>query len=163
MNAWWISRTVRERMLISVAGFLLAVAVIWQFVLHPAIYTLERARLDHERAAQTVARIDRIATLIEQGHMISPALVAPTTTNLADIKIQAIQLASETGLSIEVDGSNEDSSLNFQVNNASGPDFFKWVEQVESRLGLNVSAASLQQNAQGGIDVNIQFSLDGAP
>ncbi len=159
MTAWWNTRSDREKLLLGIAAFFLAAALIWQLVLRPAIYTLEQSRLNHEKSSQTLARLDRIESLIQQGERITPAVAAPTTQDTASLQAQAAQMAQQAGLSVELPTSGA-RAFQVKVSAASGPAFFQWIESVETGLGISVNTASLAQNADGTMDATTEFSLD---
>ncbi len=161
MTAWWNTRSPREKMLLGIAALVLAVAVIWQLVLSPAMHTLERAKLSQEQAAQTLARLDRIESLIQQGETILPHTAAPATQDTGALKAEAERMAREAGLL--VNGAEPASATSFRIkfSGATPPTYFQWIEQVETGLGLTTSSASLTQNADGSMDADTEFSLDG--
>lgn len=161
MTAWWNTRSPRERMLLGVAAVLLAVVLIWQLVLRPAVHTLERAKLNHEQSAQTLARLDRIESLLQQGQMILPYAASPATQDTAALQAEAERMAREGRLSISGSEPASPSSFRIRISGVSGPAFFQWLEQVETGLGVSVSAASLKQNPDGSMDADTEFSLDG--
>lgn len=161
MNAWWNRRSGREKALLGIAGLLVVLASIWQLVLQPAIQSLERAKLNHERATQTLARLDRIESLIQQGQTVYPAITASATQDAAGLQAQAAQIAQQSGLSVETPPVSQ-STFQIKVMEATSPAFFKWVEQVETELGVKTSAASLKQNEDGSMDASAEFSLGAA-
>lgn len=162
MSAWWSMRSAREKALLGIAGLLVAIAAIWQLVLQPAIQTLEGAKLNHERATQTLARLDRIESLIQQGQTIHPAITAPATQDAAALQAQAVQMAQQSGLKVEMVPVSQ-STFQIKVTEATSPAFFRWVEQVETGLGVRTSAASLKQNADGSMDASAEFSFGNNP
>jgi len=162
MSAWWNTRSSREKALLGIAGLLLAVAIIWQLVLQPAISTLDRAKLNHERGTQTLARLDRIEALIQQGQTIHPAITAPATQDTAALQAQAAQMAAQAGLSAQTPAASP-AAFQVSLTNVASPAFFQWVEQVETGLGVTVSAATLTQNADGSMDASAEFSLGNKP
>ncbi|MFN3608367.1 MAG: type II secretion system protein GspM [Hyphomonas sp.] len=161
MTAWWTTRSAREKMLLGVAALMLAIAIIWQFVLHPALQTLERAKMNHERAAQTLTRLDRIETLLQQGETILPYTTIAATQDTAALKAEAERMAREGNLSIDGAVPPGPKSFRITVSGVTGPAYFKWIEQVETGLGLSTSSAALTQNADGTMDADTEFSLDG--
>ena len=162
MNAWWSMRSAREKALLGIAGLLVAVAAVWQLVLQPAIHTLQRAKLNHQSATQTLARLDRIESFIQQGQTIHPAITAPATQDAAALQAQAAQMAQQSGLKVETVPVSQ-STFQIRVTEATSPAFFRWVEQVETGLGVRTSAASLKQNADGSMDASAEFSFGNSP
>lgn len=158
MSAWWNTRSPREKALLGIAAALLAVALIWQLVLQPALHTLDRAKLNHERNTQTLARLDRIEALIQQGQTIHPAITAPATQDTAALQAQAAQMARQAGLSVETSPAMP-TAFQIRATGTTSPAFFQWIEQVETGLGITVSAATLKQNADGSMDASAEFSL----
>lgn len=163
MTAWWSSRTTREKALLGAAAFLLAVALIWQLVLRPAIDTLETAKLDNNRASQTLARLDRIETLLEQGETVSPAPVSSAAQPLPALQADVARMAKDMGLSATLSPSAESPAIRLQITNAQSQNFFKWVEQVEAGLGLDVISTSIAQNPDGTLNGDLEFGMDTAP
>lgn len=162
MNTWWNTRSPREKALLGLAGLLLAVAAIWQLVLQPAIHTLDRAKLNHEKNSQTLARLDRIEALIQQGQTVHPAIAAPATQDAAALQAQAAQMGRQAGLRVETPPAGQ-SSFQIRLAGITSPAFFQWVEQVETGLGVTVSAATLKQNADGNMDASAEFDLGKKP
>lgn len=161
MKQWWITRSPRERLLVVIAAFLLGGALIWQLGIKPSFDALDRAKLAHQRASQTQARLDRIEDLLSQGEAIRPARrAAPDDADAVRGEISA--LGSSAGLAIsgaEVTGSG---SVRIALTDATAPAIFTWIEQAETGLGLTVISADLRQNAAGGMDAEVEFSPDGA-
>lgn len=162
MKNWWDSRTDREKMSVGTAGILLAIAAIWQLVLQPAMMTLDRSKVKHEMAAQTLARLDRIGTLIEQGEGISPYTVSSGSEDIAAVQSASLRMATETGLAAVSKPANSATAFGVQLTDVSSPALFTWIEQVETVLGVEVTSATLQPNSNGQLDASIEFSLDGA-
>jgi general secretion pathway protein M len=163
MMIWWRSRTARERLLLGAAATLMAAALIWQLVLHPAISTLETAKFNHDRAAQTLTRLDRIETLLKQGQIISPEPAPVSGQSLPAIEEAAVRMATELGLSPLPAQATDSAAIRFQLTNAPSQIFFKWVEQVEAGIGLAVISASLTQNPDGTLNAELEFGTDKAP
>ncbi|MFN4183638.1 MAG: type II secretion system protein GspM [Hyphomonas sp.] len=162
MNTWWAARNPREKMLVGIAALLLAIALIWQLVLSPAVYTLERAKLNHERATQTLARLDRIASMIEQGQTVLPPVTNLSAQDIAAVQAEANRMAIEANLLIEPLATADAASFKYRISEVSGPEYFKWIEQVETGLGVYVSDASINQNTDGSMTAETEFSLGGA-
>ena len=159
MSDWWTARSQREKTLLGIAGFILAAALLWQLVLNPAIHTLERARLDHERASQMISRLDRIEALIQQGEQIQPHATAPATQDAGALLAEAERMAREAALIVATSEPASDTTFRIKLSAATGPEYFRWIEQVETGLGVTVSSATLIQNADGSLDADTEFSL----
>ncbi|PKP83477.1 MAG: hypothetical protein CVT79_01350 [Alphaproteobacteria bacterium HGW-Alphaproteobacteria-18] len=159
MSTWWTARNPREKMLLGIAALLLAVALIWQLVLSPAVHTLERAKLNHERATQTITRLDRIASMIEQGQVILPPLTRLSSQDIAALQAEAERLALNSNLVVEPLTAQHAASFRYRASGAASPAYFKWVEQVETGLGVYVSNATLQQDTDGSIVSDTEFRL----
>lgn len=163
MMFWWKARSVREKLLLGIAAALFLVVLIWLGMLKPAISTLDAARMRHAQAAQTSARMDRIALLIEQGDQISPAMTRPPTQDMLALQPQIIAFAEENGLTVDAFNAPSAAVANVSVSGAPSPALFKWVEQIETGLGITVSAASLQQATDGNISASVEFTREGNP
>lgn len=163
MMLWWNARSTREKVLLGVAAALLFVVLVWLGMLKPAISTLEAAKTRHAHAAQTSARMDRIALLIEQGEQISPAMTRPATQGMPALQTQIIAFAEENGLTVDAFNAPDAAVATINVSGAPSPALFKWIEQVETGLGITVSAASLQQSTDGNISASVEFTREGNP
>ncbi|MBY9067693.1 type II secretion system protein M [Hyphomonas sp. WL0036] len=161
MKNWWEGRTGREKVMVGAAGTLFAIAVIWQLVLQPAMMTLDQSKLNHERAAQTLARLDRIGSLIEQGEAISPHVTSAGSQDIAAAQSASLRMATEAGLAAVSAPISATSEFGVQFSDVSSPALFTWIEQVETALGVHVTSAKLQPNANGHLDASLKFRLDG--
>lgn len=160
MIAWWRARSPREQFLLGIAGLFLAAALLWQFVLHPALKTLDQAKRDHERATQTLTRLDRIDSRIQLGDIILPQARSAAAQDIDTLRQEAERLAGESGLPVETSETLSPTVFAITVSGTSGPAYFQWIEQVEAGLGLSVTSAALAQNADGEMDADTEFSLD---
>ena len=61
MKQLWLDRNARERRLLAVAGGLLALLLLWQFVLKPVADYRANARLAYERAQERLVAMQRSA------------------------------------------------------------------------------------------------------
>lgn len=161
MKNWWEGRTGREKGMVGAAGTLLAITVIWQLVLQPAMMTLSRSKLDHERAAQTLARLERIGALIEQGEAISPHATFSGSQDVAAVQSASLRMATEAGLAAVPAPTSAASEFGVQFSDVASPALFTWIEQVETALGVHVTSAKLQPNENGQLDASLEFRLDG--
>lgn len=163
MTGWWHTRSPREKLLLMIAGSILAIALIWQLVVRPSVYTLDRAKLKHEASVQTLARLDRIESLKQQGEVILPIIETQTGLDSNALLSQAERMASESGLLISASETVSPTSFKITLSAVAAPAYFQWVEQVETGLGVSTHTASLTQNADGSMDADTEFSVDGAP
>lgn len=147
---WWRTRTGREKRLLLVMSALLALVLVWLFVIRPVGDSLSAARERHAAAVLRLAEARSQAAAIGALAGARTPLSAPLTTILN-------ASASEAGFPVaraEPEGANR-ATL---VLNAVRPQaFFGWVRQAEQRNDLLVERLSATTNSDQTLSVQITF------
>ena len=140
-RAWWRQRSPRERALLgamAVAALVYLVAVV---VFQPMLAARAEAR---DRIARADAGLARLASLGDE-----PARMAAPT---ADRPVNAVvtETATEFGLTIrriEPEG----DGVRMTIEDADFADIVRWIDEVETRQGLRVTAAEMDRRPEPGV------------
>lgn len=109
------------------AFFLLAAALIWQFAVKPSFASLDKAKLAHERASQTHARLDRVEEMLLHGESIR-ATRAAAPADGATLRDEIIALAVSEGLSQVTVEAAEGGRVRARMSGAPAQAIFAWAE-----------------------------------
>lgn len=160
MRAWWEGLAVRERRIVAAAGIVLLLAVVFLFVVEPA---LERRAQLHGQLQELV---NEHAWMEAQAPAVRAQAAAPGATAAArpgtsalgvvDVSARAAGLESalrrvrplETGVEAELEGAVYTSLL-------------RWLGVLESRHGLRVMSLSIDRGPEPG-RVNAQVRIEPA-
>lgn len=159
MTLWWMHRTIRERGLIISAGLALALALIWQMAVMPALAWRETARAQYEGASATLNRIILIENLAQNGQILPPNgehAQPGAVAGMVEI------LAAETGLSPPDLNSDPGRAIEVSFDTVAPELYFRWVERVEAVPGLHIGSARILGQADGNISSTTHLVLDGA-
>ena len=161
MMAWWSNLADRERLLISVAGILTALVLVWQFVLVPASNARSEARTSLEEADQDLSRI-------QEAYMRNRAIGASMATNalstsasIEDFKAAVTGSAGDIGLSIARLQGDDGTSVRLVFENADPRLVFLWLEDIRSKQSAQVTRLTMEQAGGGLVRVNVDLVAGG--
>lgn len=158
MSAWWTTRTPRERSLIAGAMLLAAAAIAYQFALLPTMSHVTAAKEARERAAQTLQRMERIAGRGVSGQAV---IASNRPGNVQELRIAAEAEAREAVLEINEAATTDSGAVRFVLAPAEPQRIFIWIGNVETRLGANVSSATISSTGDGRVNAVIEFTSGG--
>jgi len=152
MMAWWNDREPRERLLLAIAGGLLAFAIVLQFVLMPAVRSKTAQKARSVTAAQTLdlvvadaaARDERVAG----GDMVA---------SLDDLRAGIVDLANRRGLSVSRVQGGEAGSVTIAMDSASPELIMAWIADIEATYRARPSRVSLSNDGAGGVRSSVSF------
>jgi len=157
MKQLWTDRNARERRLLAVAGGLLALLLLWQFVLKPVADYRANARLAYERAQARLVTMQRSA-----GEAM--ALMAERRGGQAkaaeDVRGAAMASARAKGVTVTRLQPMEDGGVTLWIDGADTRILYDWVVMLERDHGITVIKASLSAN-DGAATVRAQLQLAG--
>lgn len=158
MIEWWDSREPRERLLIVIAAILLGCALLYQFVLGPAIVGNEDARRAHLRAMQALEVVISEKQIIESRQATSGA--APQRGMLSGPPLRAglTGLATQRGIEVSRLQTTANDGFSISMENVDPKLFFTWLGEVEGMFGVRVQTVSISPSAGGSLRVTIDFS-----
>lgn len=157
MMDWWDGLAQRERILIRIAGALIAFVVAWYLILVPMLSShstavqkleLEKARLEKIEQALQVKRV-KAATLTQEND-------APRYSG--SLKSKITQTASEVGLSVTRLQGDDQSAIGVFLDSADPRLLFYWIDILERRYGVRVTRLTVDQS--GGEFVRVRLELE---
>ena len=138
LRAQWAARTPRERLLLTVAGGLLALLLLFVLVLGPA------------RAARAAA-VERHADAARTLGVVARATAAPPSVRGSGGPLRAVvaQSADAAGLVIDrYDSAGDD--LRVSLGEAPAPALFAWLTALREEEGIVAAEAQLRRE-EGGV------------
>ena len=151
MINWWTSLTQRERILISVAGILAILFLIFQFIVRPSWETKERAERAFANAMEEWNAVQRAAgtSTTRQNFSTSNQPLQSVVTNTADYYSLTITRLLP----------DESNNLSVWMDSVNSQSFFSWLKELETNHGIRVRQASVRQDADTDtISLNVYLS-----
>jgi len=153
IETWWKGLEGRERTLILVAGILLAVVVLYQFVLVPSRGYAETQAQRYRTALSELHEVRAVAATVRQAEL-------PETAN-QPLQSVLTNTASLYGLTITRLAPAEDDGLNLWLDGVSPQLLYAWIGDLERAHGVHVGKASLRADPEGGtISANVYMARD---
>ena len=143
MTEFWSTRSVRERLLILLAGLLAAALLTNLLVVRPLV----TAKSD---AAASLAVASRTLDVVSAARPVSNARQTPGASGVAgeDLRSRLVGLAAQRGISVSRLQSNERGAIIIQ---------FAWLEAAERELGAEPAQASIFSDAAGTVRASFEF------
>ncbi len=156
MRAYWSSLTTREQLLITVAGVLAGLVILYFLVLRP----LQTYEADSERAllaAQNTLRTvqQRVGQLKATENAAANEVSGGEAVSL---RVAVSQAARSSGVSISRLQPSEDGTLTVWVDSTESTTLFTWLQTLAASQGVGPSNVLLQKNSGGdGLRVQVRF------
>jgi type II secretory pathway component PulM len=152
MIEYWSTRSVRERLLILVAGVLVAVLLTNLLVVRPL-------RAAKESASTSLAVASRTLDAVSASRPMANAGGAQGATGVAaqDLRSRLVELAANRGISVSRLQSNERGAIIIQFDQVSVQPLFAWLEAAERELGAEPAQASVFADAGGTVRASFEF------
>lgn len=163
MRTWWSDLSMRERILIGVAGTLLVVLVVWYGIVSPMLGARESARADRQVAADQLASVERMLA-VERARM--PLSAGVTSAGRAPysgdaFKTEVTRSAQSAGLAISRLQGGEAGRFSLVFEQADVRQLYYWMNEVENRLGGRIERMSLDQSGDGRVRASIDVVAGG--
>lgn len=162
MSAWWAGLDSREKRLIQIAIGLTIIVIFWQFALNPALQARADARTNWAEADLRLAQLQEgYIAKRARGGVRARQTTQPSYTGDA-FKMAVTRSATDKGLAIaRLQGSGEETvGLVFE---AADPRFiFFWLDDVENRLGGQISRLSIEQAGNGRVRARVDVQAAAA-
>lgn len=152
MRAWWESRAPREQALIALGGALLALVLLGQFVVAPALQARGSAADRYERAAalyDTVMARTPLAAATSSG--------AFEAVRIDDLRNTAADAARRRGLAVSRLQTSGDGGLVVGLEAADPQLLFAWLIEMRAAPGGEVSRATLTRVDSGQVRASVEF------
>lgn len=152
MTEFWSTRSVRERLLILLAGLLAAALLTNLLVVRPLL----TAKSD---AAASLAVASRTLDVVSAARPVSNARQTPGASGVAgeDLRSRLVGLAAQRGISVSRLQSNERGAIIIQFDQVSVQSLFAWLEAAERELGAEPAQASIFSDAAGTVRAIFEF------
>lgn len=152
MTEFWSTRSVRERLLILLAGLLAAALLTNLLVVRPLL----TAKSD---AAASLAVASRTLDVVSAARPVSNARQTPGASSVAgeDLRSRLVGLAAQRGISVSRLQSNERGAIIIQFDQVSVQSLFAWLEAAERELGAEPAQASIFSDAAGTVRASFEF------
>lgn len=159
MSDWWQNMAPRERLLIGVAGALTALFILWQFILVPMLERRADARVELAQSSQTLTRIkDAYMSRRASGALLGATPDMPQQGVSSEaFKAQVTRAASDKGLSITRLQGGDSNSVGVVFERADPRLLFLWLEDVETRLGGQVTRMTMEQAGDGAVRLSVDI------
>lgn len=155
MRSWWLGLASRERILVGTAGLLSVFVVLVQFVIVPSLDQRAALRADVETTTVRLERTERAYQRDRATGFRNAASASVIAAQGEDLKAQITQSAREKGLAISrLQGSGGEVGL--LIEQADPRLVFFWLEDVESRLGAQITNLTLEQSSGELVRVNVE-------
>ena len=163
MSSWWETLSLREKTLIGCAGAMLALIVVWYGIISPLLTARGDARSAHGQAAENLAQLERLAAADRARTPAATGIAVSTGANLnADaFKAEVTRAAQSSGLSISRLQGGQQGRFSLVFEQADPRLLFYWINEVESRLGGEVSRLSVDQTGEGRVRATIEVESGG--
>ena len=150
----WKERDSREKVLIAIAGLLLAIVLGGQFILKPLLAYPGAQKSAYEKA-QSDLEIMQAGQLVLQNQPLKVKM--PLSINDAQSKVT--KSAAAAGLKIARRQPNGDSGLSLWFESAESTLFYGWMDDLTSSYNITLLRANINRNDDGTIRAQITFKL----
>ncbi|MEZ6000851.1 type II secretion system protein GspM [Hyphomonas sp.] len=152
MTEYWSTRSARERLLILVAGLLIAVLLSNLLIVRPLLAAKESASASLEVASRTLDAVSGSRSVANAGTASGPSSLA-----VQDLRSRLVELAARRGISVSRLQSNERGAIIIQFDQVSVQPLFAWLEAAERELGAEPAQASVFADAGGTVRASFEF------
>lgn len=154
LKRWWLSRTPRERTLLSAMSVLLALVLAWLLLVRPLNAGLADARARHELAVLRLAEVRAQAAAIRRIETRRPPPMAEPLDGL--ISRSATEAGFQpSGIAVEAPG-----RAAFSIQAVRPQAFFGWLGRIEAQ-GLVVDSLSAMPNPDQTLAVRVTLRARG--
>jgi general secretion pathway protein M len=152
MTEYWSTRSARERLLIVLAGLLVAVLLANLLVVRPL-------RAAKESAAASLAVASRTLDAVTAARPVANAGTASGVSAVEgqDLRSRLVELAAQRGISVSRLQTSERGAIIIQFDQVSVQPLFAWLEAAERELGAEPAQASVFADTAGTVRASFEF------
>lgn len=157
MRDYWYSLTSREQLLISVAGVLAGLVVLYFAAIRP----LQSYGAESERALQAAQNtLTSVQMRVAQLKATESAVVnRPERGEQLSLRVAVSQAARRAGLSISRLQPSDDGTLTVWVDSSQSITLYQWLQTLAQEQGIGPSNVLLQKNSSGeGLRAQVRFT-----
>lgn len=151
MMDYWTTRSVRERLLILLAGFLVAALLLNVLVIRPLRAAKEEAATSLAVASRT---LDAVSAARPAGQSAAASVGAVSG---GDLRARLVDLATQRGLAVSRLQTGEQGAIVIQFDQAGTQVLFAWLDAAEQQLGARPARASVFAEASGTVRASFEF------
>lgn len=148
MKAWWVSRTDRERVLLSIMGGLVGVFVLWFGVAGPVMDQRQRAETRFARAAADLAFVQDAVLRVSPAQGAIEAGGPSAASSQQSVRAIVGATHSAAGLVVDAVTPSGDDEAAVRLDAAQPAVLFAWLEQLQRDHGVVVLQASVRRSAR---------------
>ena len=152
MMDFWSSRSARERLLILLAGGLVAILLLNLLLVRPLRMARQEAVASLAVAART---LDAVTAARPAGSGVTATSAVPVAGE--DLRARLVDLAAERGLAVSRLQTSERGDIIIQFDQAAAPLLFTWLEAAERQLGVEPARASVFSERSGTVRASFEF------
>lgn len=153
MMEFWNTRSMRERLLILLAGGLVAILLLNILVVRPLRAAQEEAAASVAVAARTLDAVAASRPAEAFGAVSAPG----ASLSGEQLRSRLADLASQRGLSVSRLQTGEQGSIVIQFDQATAPLLFAWLEVAEREYGAQPVRASVFAESSGSVRASFEF------
>lgn len=149
---WWFERDDRERTLLSVMGIMIVLFLLYFLLYLPLKQHRTQLQYQYQAALSDAAIVE---SAILEASRIKENDSQRLVTSDADIRQVISQSAQQLGLTLTRLQPDQTSGLNVWVDSVETVVFYKWVLELQKKHGIYVARASLNNDNNGLIRVQL--------
>ncbi len=161
MREWWAGMAPRERLLIAIAGGLIAIIVIWQFVFIPTMTARDEARAALNDANRVLAQVQEDYMRKRAIGSAQASTARPRAASIEAFKAAITGSASDVGLSIARLQGTDTSNVRLVFDNADPRLIFVWLEDVQAKQSAQIARFNMEQAGGGLVRVTVDLIAGG--
>lgn len=149
---WWYDRDERERLLLTVMGIMIFLFLVYFLIYIPIKNHRTDLQYQYQAAISDAAIVN---SAILEASKIKENDTERQITSDADIRQVISQSAQQLGLTLTRLQPDQTSGLNVWVDSVETPVFYRWVLDLQKKHGIYVARASLNNDNNGLIRVQL--------
>lgn len=155
ISAWYIGLTERERMLVSVAGGLMALIVLIYAIILPVGQALDDAAVRHRLATERAGRIAAQIDALKAAPRVKPAALAGPVEQVAGASAQA------AGFVVQSSQRRGADAVVIVIPTARPSAALAWIDGLSAQ-GLAVEQLTMTPAPDGTVSVNVTVRRSGS-
>lgn len=155
VSAWYIGLTERERMLVSVAGGLMALIVLIYAIILPVGQALDDAAVRHRLATERAGRIAAQIDALKAAPRVKPAALAGPVEQVAGASAQA------AGFVVQSSQRRGADAVVIVIPTARPSAALAWIDGLSAQ-GLAVEQLTMTPAPDGTVSVNVTVRRSGS-
>ncbi|OYX61756.1 MAG: hypothetical protein B7Y89_12040 [Novosphingobium sp. 32-60-15] len=155
VSAWYIGLTERERMLVSVAGGLMALIVLIYAIILPVGQAVDDAAVRHRLATERAGRIAAQIDALKAAPRVKPAALAGPVEQVAGASAQA------AGFVVQSSQRRGSDAVVIVIPTARPSAALAWIDGLSAQ-GLAVEQLTMTPAPDGTVSVNVTVRRSGS-